>query len=326
MASLPSRQLMALSEPGLIIDARMQHARIVAGLMMGDLGFFFEHDHPLAGILPRELPGRRQADDSAADDRHIRTMFGHVLPVISKHVLTRNGRFCGRERRRLCARRRRDSRRGIGRSLPWHSGAGLVQASQRVRPVSSRMFASPPHEPVIRRLLKITPTDMNSTASKKTPAARSQVVVMVDSVLVWETVLQMPGWVFRRTPSPSRTINSAATWCSFCPIISLLRSQDHQRSRISIGERAVLRDDRSRGQPMIDRPAGAGIDRVAILFAVDHHEVAIIARSRQRLPRQFDGMLHAPRKRASGFQCRSASGFPSGFVPWVRTSPPISTM
>ena len=60
-----------LERAGLVIDARVQHARVVAGLVEGQLGLLLQHHDPRAGEFPGELVGRRQADDPAADDGHV---------------------------------------------------------------------------------------------------------------------------------------------------------------------------------------------------------------------------------------------------------------
>ena len=60
-----------LERARLVIDARVQHARVVAGLMMGQLGFFLEHHDAPAGVLPCDLIGRGETDNSSANNRNI---------------------------------------------------------------------------------------------------------------------------------------------------------------------------------------------------------------------------------------------------------------
>ena len=66
-----------LERARLVVDARVEHARVVAGLMMGQLGFLLQHHDAPAGILPRDLIGRGETDNSSANHRNIR-FFHHV--------------------------------------------------------------------------------------------------------------------------------------------------------------------------------------------------------------------------------------------------------
>ena len=72
-----------LERTRLVVDARVQDARVVAGLMMGQLGFLFEHHDAPAGVLPRDLIGRGQTDNSSANDRDIH-LFHHASDFIPR--------------------------------------------------------------------------------------------------------------------------------------------------------------------------------------------------------------------------------------------------
>ena len=56
---------------GPVVDARVEHARVAARLMLGDGVLFFEHGDGLAGKPLEKSIGRRQADNSAADDDEV---------------------------------------------------------------------------------------------------------------------------------------------------------------------------------------------------------------------------------------------------------------
>ena len=56
----------------------MEHAGISTRLMMGQLGFLFENDDPLARIRLHDAIGRGQADDSPADDQNICLLHGSL--------------------------------------------------------------------------------------------------------------------------------------------------------------------------------------------------------------------------------------------------------
>jgi hypothetical protein len=49
----------------------MQHAAVVAGLVRGEFGFFFEQQQPGLGPRLQKAMGRGQADNAAADDDDI---------------------------------------------------------------------------------------------------------------------------------------------------------------------------------------------------------------------------------------------------------------
>lgn len=50
----------------------MHDAAIVAGLMLGEPRFFFDEDEPLVRMPTLEGERRRQTDDPAPDDNHVR--------------------------------------------------------------------------------------------------------------------------------------------------------------------------------------------------------------------------------------------------------------
>src|SRR5947207_3173676 len=54
----------------------MEHARVVPCLVFANRGLFFEQKDFELRISLRELPGGRQADDSATDDRYL--SIGHA--------------------------------------------------------------------------------------------------------------------------------------------------------------------------------------------------------------------------------------------------------
>ena len=57
--------------PGRVVDAGVDHAAVVPGLVGGDLGLLLKHDGTLPGEVQDELPRRREADYAAADDRYV---------------------------------------------------------------------------------------------------------------------------------------------------------------------------------------------------------------------------------------------------------------
>ncbi len=57
-----------LERAGLVVDARVNHARVAARLVCSEAGLFFEHDDFFTGIEPLKLITSGEADDAAADD------------------------------------------------------------------------------------------------------------------------------------------------------------------------------------------------------------------------------------------------------------------
>ena len=60
-----------LQGAGLVIEAGVEDAAVVAGLVKANAGFFFENDNLTAGKTGGELEGGGQADDAAADDDEV---------------------------------------------------------------------------------------------------------------------------------------------------------------------------------------------------------------------------------------------------------------
>ena len=60
-----------LEGTGLVVNARMQHSRIVSGLVFGQRRFFFHDNDPLARVTFEEPIGRCQANDTPPDDANI---------------------------------------------------------------------------------------------------------------------------------------------------------------------------------------------------------------------------------------------------------------
>ena len=60
-----------LERAGAVVNARVHHAGVAAGLVPGDVGFFFEHGDALARVAFEEAVGGREADDAAADDDEV---------------------------------------------------------------------------------------------------------------------------------------------------------------------------------------------------------------------------------------------------------------
>ena len=57
-----------LERPRRVVDAGVDHAARVAGLVEADVVLLLEHRHAQVRRAPRELARRRQAEDSGADD------------------------------------------------------------------------------------------------------------------------------------------------------------------------------------------------------------------------------------------------------------------
>ena len=65
----PGAQL-RLQRTRLVVDARMDHSRVVPGLVYRQPVFLLEDDHLDARITPRQLPTHRQPENPAPDDTH----------------------------------------------------------------------------------------------------------------------------------------------------------------------------------------------------------------------------------------------------------------
>ena len=57
-----------LHAAGLVVNAAVQHAAVVAGLVVGERLLLFEDDDLLVGVAGRQLVRGGEADDAAADD------------------------------------------------------------------------------------------------------------------------------------------------------------------------------------------------------------------------------------------------------------------
>ena len=71
-----------LERAGLVVNAGMDHAAVVAGLVRGDAVLFLQDQDSLAGESPRGFQGARQADDSATDDYDVKGCRGHRAAVV----------------------------------------------------------------------------------------------------------------------------------------------------------------------------------------------------------------------------------------------------
>ena len=60
-----------LQRAGLVVDARMGHAGVRAGLVHADALLALEHDDSRVRVALLELTRRGQADDAGADDREV---------------------------------------------------------------------------------------------------------------------------------------------------------------------------------------------------------------------------------------------------------------
>jgi hypothetical protein len=89
-----------LERPRLIVDARMDDAAVVPGLMLVVLGLFFDVRKLEARVAVQELAGRRQPHDAAADDgdviNHGETRFPRLLAAPPIGARKRPGRALGK--------------------------------------------------------------------------------------------------------------------------------------------------------------------------------------------------------------------------------------
>ncbi len=77
---------LGLERAGLVVDARMDDAAVVAGLMRGKQLLFLEQDELEVRMAQEQLPRRRQADDAAADDRDV---VRHIVEILASGGLAR---------------------------------------------------------------------------------------------------------------------------------------------------------------------------------------------------------------------------------------------
>ena len=65
---------------GPVVDPRVHHATIMAGLVRGKLRLFLDHSDPPVGGAFHQLHGRGQPQDAASDDRYIVLVRFHLSP------------------------------------------------------------------------------------------------------------------------------------------------------------------------------------------------------------------------------------------------------
>src|SRR6266516_2445993 len=70
-----------LERPGSVVDTRVDHPRVVAGLMFADRGLLVDDRQRGPGPPHEDLTRRGDADDPAAHDHHVE--FGHHRPLKS---------------------------------------------------------------------------------------------------------------------------------------------------------------------------------------------------------------------------------------------------
>ena len=73
VAVLAELEVAGVAEAGLlgagsVVDARVDDAAVVTGLVLGDLALFLQDDEPAVGVFARERHRRGEADDASADD------------------------------------------------------------------------------------------------------------------------------------------------------------------------------------------------------------------------------------------------------------------
>ena len=69
-------------------------------------------------------------------------------------------------------------------------------------------------------------------------------------------------------------------------------AHDHNRGRQSIGQGAIIGNDRNTHDPVGNRISGAGIDNVGVADSVDFKKVAIITAGGKPLIVQIDNLIH----------------------------------
>lgn len=63
---------------GLVVEAGVEDAAVMAALMGADVVFLFQHGDARVGKAPREFAGRGKADDAAADDDEALAGYAHT--------------------------------------------------------------------------------------------------------------------------------------------------------------------------------------------------------------------------------------------------------
>ena len=89
---LPGHARLRFHRPRPVVDAGVEHAAVVAGLVRAELRLLLQQGAPQPGMLLAQAHGRGQPDDAAADDRQIERF----------HEKTGKGRGRPRCRRRHC--------------------------------------------------------------------------------------------------------------------------------------------------------------------------------------------------------------------------------
>src|SRR5436309_975307 len=69
----PTRASARLGRAGFVVNAGVNDAAVVTGLVVGKVAFFFEHDDRRARITPRQLMGCRETYYPAADNGDIKS-------------------------------------------------------------------------------------------------------------------------------------------------------------------------------------------------------------------------------------------------------------
>ena len=67
---------------GRVVDAGVQDAAVMAGLMLADLALFLQQHQPQARPAVQQFQRRRQPDDPAADDRDVPRSLCHPVPLL----------------------------------------------------------------------------------------------------------------------------------------------------------------------------------------------------------------------------------------------------
>src|SRR5690606_3272100 len=98
-----------LERTGLVIDPRMEDARVVARLMGADFALLLENDHARLRQTFEEAKRGGKADDSAPDDRDVRSSHETLISPCCRCLC--------RSRARSCSRALREARMETRRSL-----------------------------------------------------------------------------------------------------------------------------------------------------------------------------------------------------------------
>lgn len=131
----------------------MEDARVVAGLVLADLGFFFEDGDGRAGEAFEDLVGNGETDNATADDADAaRGRKIHVLlSLISKEDMAEVDRAC-----ELCRR--------VGAPLTRHH---LLPQSRHNKPRFQRQFTKEDGKTRIAMLCKACHSCVHSVLSEK---------------------------------------------------------------------------------------------------------------------------------------------------------------